>query len=224
MKPTLRKTLICLLAIIGMFLVPLSMSAQHPGQAEKQDTLGYPLAEIKKGDRCLVCGVNLEEDGLAILYKGRRVPLANGAMLEAFIANPQVYFPKLQPKGALFQESAVPENPVRWGWFLFGVWVTLALLSGALSAGISLRKGLPPVKGFFAGLIGSVFGLLYIITRPAKEKVDLPPHLAKIRTTAHPGSCPKCGGQNHPSASKCVSCGTALTPSVESEVSRAENT
>ncbi len=175
----------------------------------------------KPGDICVVCGTALKDSGTAILYKGRRVPLANQEMLQQFLDRPEHYFAKLQPRGALFQEETVTNVSRRWGWFIFGVWVFVALLCAAIGAGLSLRKGYPPVKGFFIGLIGSLFGVAWMAARPARTNVRLPPHLAKLPTTAAPLACPSCGALNHPAAKKCPTCGAGLTPQITSEVERA---
>lgn len=188
---------------------------------QPRDSLGYRTVPLKEGDHCLVCGTGLRENGIVILYKGRRVPLLNQRMLEIFLSDPEGYFPKLQPRGALFQESAVASRPMKLGWFFAGLWVAAALFSGALSASLALRKGLSPRRGFFTGLIGNLFGLVYMAARPVKQKVDLPPYFARIPSTAEPVICPACRAYNHPSASQCTSCGIALTPKAEGEVGRA---
>ncbi len=189
----------------------------------KADSSKFQQIPVKDGDICVVCDKPLGKDGLAILYKGRRVPFFNREQFRIFLDNPAKYFSKLQARAALFDEGGVAQKSMQLGWLLFGVWVTIALLCGAISAGIALRKGLPPVKWFFIGLIASVIGLIFAVIQPAKETVELPEKLGKISTTPSPRPCPKCGETNHPTAKKCAGCGTALTPSTESEVHRALN-
>lgn len=212
-----------LFSLVAIFFpILVSASAVSP----QTDTLGFGqsdflTAPVKKGDRCLVCGIPLKEKGMVILYKGRRVPLLNKQMLQQFLKEPDAYFYKLEYNGALFQESAVTEKPMRWEWLLLGLWIASGLVVAALCAGIALRKGQPAAKAFFIGLAANVPGLLYIYLKPQKGKQGLPPGLAKVPSTADPAPCSSCGEPNHPSAVECSNCGARLTPRMESEVKRA---
>ena len=222
-KSTVLKVFFILIAVIctGFLVYPENSSGSQISAAS--DSSQYRQIPVKDGDVCVVCDKPLGKDGLAILYKGRRVPFFNREQFRIFLDNPAKYFAKLQPRTALFDENAVAQKSMQFGWLFFGVWVTIALICGAISAGIALRKGLPPVKWFFVGLIGSVFGLIFAAIQPAKEKVELPEKLAKISTTPAPQPCPNCGEYNHPTAKKCANCGKTLTPATESEVHRALN-
>ncbi len=207
--------------IVFLWIGILSLSAI--AQISEREIENLPTRSIEKGDYCIVGDESHDHLDRVFLYKGRWVgicpPHVKIIQNEDSLA---FYFARLQPKGALYQEDAVQgqERPIRYGWFIFGVWVAVALFSAALSANVALRKGLPAIKGFFIGLIGSLIGLVYLLIQPAKETIELPPNLAKIPNTAAPNICPGCGNQNHPSASKCSNCGYELSPSIESEVSR----
>ena len=81
----------------------------------------YDTVAAKSGERCTVCGGRLTESDVALIVKGRRVPLDRMDMNE-FMRHQGKYFAKLQPKGALFQEGMGPETGGRenvgMGWFL----------------------------------------------------------------------------------------------------------
>lgn len=184
------------------------------------DTLGYKILDIKKGDRCIVCNMKLEEGkGLALLISGKRVTV-DLDHLEEFLANPSKYFTKLQPNVALYSKEAAQALHVGYGWFIFGVWVAFALIVAAICANIALRKGLPAYKWFFVGLITNVFGLFIITFKSATGKIDLPRGYKKIEITESPVACSKCGSYNHPSAKKCNSCGNIMIAITDSELDR----
>jgi hypothetical protein len=187
----------------------------------QKDTLGFTMLSIKKGDRCIVCAMPLKEGkGIVLLVRGRRVAIDVDHIKE-FLANKAKYLSQLEPRGALFQESAVLESTLRSGWFLLGAWIVLALISAAISAHMALRKGFNSLKWFFIGLALNFVGIFFIFTKSSDTKIELPPHLAKIPNTAFPVECPDCGESNHPASEQCSGCGKRLDPKFESEVKRA---
>ena len=169
---------------------------------------------MKKGDRCIVCGLELDEKDFVLQLRGRRVPVKKSAY-EELLNNPVKYFSKLQPKSALFTE-ALRVSKFSWEWIGFGVLVLLLLLSGALSSVMALRRKLDPTKWFFIGLFGNIFAPLYLLTK--KIKLDLPAGFNKIARTSLPSNCPVCGATNHPSAQQCSMCGESLVAKTISEV------
>jgi hypothetical protein len=189
-------------------------------------TLPYPLVPAKPGEKCTVCGTDLSEDDVALIVKGRRVPL-DRTMVDEFLANQGMYFSQLQPKGALFQEdldspAGTSLGGLTKGWFLFGLFVLVSLVFAGLSGYAAVSKGLRPLPHFLIGLFFSAFGFIYVITRPSTAPHGGIPHgLVKVPVTASPVPCEKCGGSNHPSAETCASCGAKLKPRIESEVERA---
>ena len=182
------------------------------------DTLNDQKAPLKKGDRCLVCNVLLDENGLGFLYRGRRVTL-HIQHAQTFLDNPLHYFSKLQPRGALFQEDVL-RSPVNLGWLILGIWMVLGLVAAAFCTHTALRKGFPPVIWFFIGLVANLIGVLLVLRQPPVAQVDLPPRLGKIPVTAPPVRCPKCGAENHPSARQCTGCCAEMQPTMASEVTR----
>lgn len=178
---------------------------------------GIAILNIERGDRCLVSGLLLDENGIAFIYRGRRVTLHRDAT-GVFLNEPDRYFSSLQPRGALFQESGAWS--LELSWLLVGIWMTLGLACGAAGSHIALRKGRSPGFWFSAGVALNIVALATLLTRPSTSSETLPPHWGKIPTTTTPVSCPSCDSTNHPSALSCLACGASLSPAHESEVQR----
>ena len=216
-------------AVLVLFLSNLLLIFDSiSSQSEVSDTLvvsQYPSVQAQLGERCAVCGVPLTEDDVALIVKGRRVPL-NEAMVSEFLLNQEKYFSKMQPRGALFQEeldapAGTALGGVSSGWFLFGLYVLVALIFGGMSGYAAVAKGLKPIPHFFIGFVFSTIGYVYVLTRRSQaEEGEIPSGLVKVPVTSAPAPCEKCGYTNHPSARKCASCGTKLNPIVQSDVTR----
>ncbi len=186
----------------------------------------YSRVPAKDTELCTVCGAELTRDDVALIVRGRRIPLRQ-AHVETFLNNLERSFSSRQPKSALFQEdvSAPPgtaQGGISQGWFLFGLLVLSSLILGGLSGYRALSMGLPPLAPFFIGFFLNLPGFLYVISRPADPgRGRVPKGLVKVPETATPAPCPACGEVNHPTARRCLRCGKALHPSQPSEVTRA---
>ncbi len=211
--------------ILQCIFLFLSVPVLAPAQGKEQ--IGpYKTVPAHQGEYCTVCGGPLSEKDVALIVRGRRVPLDSMDIAE-FLRNEEKYFAILQPRGALFAES--PEaaegtalGGIPSGWFAFGVYVLLALLFGGLSGYTAVGKGLAPLPHFLIGFAFSVAGYLYVLSRPSRAKPgEVPEGLVKVPVTVSPVRCEKCGTTNHPSAARCIGCGTQLIPTVQSEVKRA---
>jgi hypothetical protein len=169
----------------------------------------------------------LSSNDIAIILKGRRIPVMKG-MAASVLKNPEIYFKSKQARGALFQEDfQAPSGAVQAGvnlsWFLAGIYVLSALTFGALGAVASVSKGLAPISGFCLGFGLSVFGYLYVLTRRSQTtSLDIPAGLAKVPVTQSPLACPLCGNTNHPAAASCAACHVALSPQGHSDLSSAK--
>jgi hypothetical protein len=211
--------------IILLFLTFLLLGIPLPAQEAKQDR-SYSLTVAKEGEVCMVCGETLTDDDVALLVRGRRVPLKR-EMLDAFLKNQEKFFAQLQPKSALFQENldvpeGVAQGGISSGVFFIGLYVLIALIFGGLSGYTAISKGLPVLPHFFIGLVFAIFGYIYVLFRPASQEIgDVPKGLVKIPNTAVPLPCPNCGQPNHPSAKQCCGCQGRLKPKYGSEVVRA---
>ena len=184
----------------------------------------YEIVPAQEGERCVVCGNPLSLDDIALIVKGRRVPLKK-EMMQEFLANEEKYFVEMQPRGALFQEDSglktgTSLGGVGWGWFLFGVYVLAGLLSSGFSGNTALQRGLNPRPYFFLGFFLPVLGYLIVLSRKSEPQQDLPHGLVKIPETSKPIACPACGFTNHPTARTCSGCKKPLSPLRASEASQ----
>jgi hypothetical protein len=192
------------------------------GELQLQTRYSNVAAEV--GERCIVCGMPLSSNDTAIILRGRRIPVMKG-MADTVLKNPEIYFKSVQARGALFQEdfqgqSGAVQAGVNLRWILAGLFVLSALAFGALGAVASVSKGLAPISGFCLGFGLSVFGYLYVLTRPSQTtSLDIPAGLAKVPVTQSPLACPQCGNTNHPAAASCAVCHVALSPQGHSDLS-----
>jgi hypothetical protein len=216
---------VVLIIFLSYFLfIPVPSLSQSEAMDDSTES-PYQSVPAKPGERCTVCGVPLTEDDIAFIVKGRRVPL-NKAMVSEFLQNQEKYFATMQPRSALFQEeldapAGTALGGVSSGWFLFGLYVLVALIFGGMSGYTAVAKGLKPIPNFFVGFVFSAFGYLYVVTRPRQvEEGEIPSGLVKVPATSAPVSCETCGYTNHPSAKKCANCGASLKPIVQSDVTR----
>ena len=182
----------------------------------------YPLVEARAGETCIVCGKAIGASDRVYRVEGQRVPVHRGVCESAFAAYPELFLSRLKPRGAFLGAEPNPETHIGWGWFLFGAYVLLGLMFGAICAYRAVNQALSPWPWFLAGFCLNIFGLLALVTRPAGYSgiAGLPRGLVKVPTTYSPRPCPMCGTMNHPSAKVCVGCGSKLEPVVSSEVAR----
>lgn len=218
-----RTVLVGLLA--GWLAIPVVASpATGSGSAEAAEA---PSAwqEIARrpgeGEECLVCRQPIEgEAAVEIRYKGR-VFYVKESMLDEFRADPDGYFQRLQARSGLFDEAAMEGPPMHRGWFVFGLYVAVGLLFGALCASLALGRGRRPLPWLVAGLLGNVVALVVLLMRTSGS--DSAPGtaalgaLGRVTVTRAPRSCPTCGASNHPAATSCSSCGVALEPQTLAE-------
>ncbi len=177
----------------------------------------------RAGDFCIIDKEDLHPGDAVYLVNGQRVALHWPDCYRVLQANPQEHLAPLQPRGA-FLFALGERSPLAGGWFLFGTYILLGLAFAALCAHQALHRGRNPVAWFGAGLLFNAFAYAVLILRPAQPvaaPAGIPSGLGKIAATFAPSPCPKCGYENHPSAKRCSGCGAALSPRIESEVTRA---
>lgn len=185
----------------------------------------YPTLPAEVGETCSVCGMPVSTGDIAIILKGRRMPVMKD-MAAAVLKDPEAYFRRKQAKGALFQEefqapAGAVQAGVSLGWFLAGLYVLSALIFAGLSGVAAVAKGLSPISSFFVGLGLSVFGYFFVLTRPSRAASDsVPAGLAKVPVTQSPLACPQCGNTNHPAAASCAACHVSLSPQGQSDLPR----
>jgi hypothetical protein len=211
--------------IASSLLISLCFLATPLWTREAPASSPYPVVPAKEGEHCTVCGAPLGEDDVALIVRGRRVPLGK-SMVDTFLADEEKYFAEKQPKAALFQEeltapAGVAQGGISGSWFLFGLYVLLSLVFAGLSGYRAVSKGLQPIPYFFLGFFFSALGYLYVLTRrPLAAKGTIPTGLVKVPVTLTPRACPMCGNTNHPAAHKCSACGGPLEPTLQSDVAR----
>jgi len=226
-----KRSLICYLIFILFLMISVSyndfaisqdkdeMINEQKMEKEIKES-GYKEGKLRPGDRCTVSDQVMDYNDVVLLVQGRRVPLKRQAV-DIFLENPEKYFSKLEPKSALFTEDMNKGKPMSLDWFYFGIYVLIGLVFSAITAQISVGKGLSPIPWFFAGLIFNVFAFLAVLLMKSEEDVNVPEGLVKVPLTADPVTCPVCGFENHPSAKNCSRCGNNFTPTKKSEVDKA---
>lgn len=205
-------------ALIGAVLFLACMLA--PELAADTDLLrsqGLATEPVRVGDRCLVSGILLDSTGVVFVYRGRRVSLHQDAV-GIFLKEPDVFFSKLQPRGALFQEDE--SFSLGLSWLFLGIWVSLGLICGAVSSHLALKRGRSAGFWFAAGLMLNIIALVTLLSRPSDDSRTLPERLGKIHQTSDPAACPSCQAPNHQTARLCSFCGGRLEPTLESETQR----
>ena len=170
----------------------------------------------------LMLVINLETEARPQPNALEKLPVVSGVNVKVTLSARDTLATRAPSKSGLFnKESGSSRTAVGSGWFLFGLYVLVALFFSGLSGYIAVSKGLNAAPYFFMGFFFSAFGFLYVLTRPTAAKPgEVPAGLVKVRTTLEPIPCPKCGNTNHPAAKKCLGCGAELQPSVQSEVMR----
>ena len=178
------------------------------------------------GRECLLCPSPLGDSDTSVQHKGRTVYLHAGKCEAHWRDHPEdqdKFFARLQARGALFDENALEASAVNWGWLIFGLYVLLGLVFGALCAYLAVAWGHGPIPWFFFGLFLNVLALIGILARAKGDITGLPAGipagLRKVPTTRAPSYCDGCGAENHPSAVKCGACGGELRPSAAAETS-----
>jgi len=176
------------------------------------------------GELCLVCRQPVGTGDVAVIHRGRRVPLHADACMAAWNAGADSIFTSLQPRGALFQEPSNRPSALASGWFLFGIYIVTGLILGAVCGYVAVARGLSPLLWFFAGLVLNLIALGVLLTRTRADTsrlpAGIPSGLVKVPTTRDPVPCLSCSAENHPAANRCAACGATLLPSADSDLQR----
>jgi ribosomal protein L37E len=183
-----------------------------------------PKAAADAPETCIVCDGPAGPDAIHESWKGRTVSICRACGKAAWDADRDALFAKLQARGGLFDEQADDHSLVR-GWMWFGLWALAGVVCAAAASYVALSKGIEPLPWLLAALAFNVVPLLLIVLKSGADLSALPQGvpagLAKIATTLAPIDCPKCGAANHPTATRCLGCGSPLESHGESEVARA---
>jgi hypothetical protein len=107
-----------------------------------------------------------------------------------------------------------------WSLWL-GAVTGVLLLSGAVTAALSVAKGRPAARGFLLGLFFPLAGLLVEALAPGRRPRFGFRGWTRVPETAPEAACPGCAAPLHPLAARCPACGRALSPLEASEARRA---
>lgn len=179
--------------------------------------------EPRPNDFCLIDQDDLRAGDVVYLVRGQRVALHWPLCYQVFLERPREHLARLLPRGA-FLGAGPGSYAISPAWFIFGLYVLLGLLFGALCAQRALHTGYRPLGWLGAGLLFNVFAYVWLRSRPPRgvRLLEGPPAgLRKFASTYSPRPCPHCGTANHPAASSCPGCGAQLKPAAESEVQKA---
>jgi hypothetical protein len=155
------------------------------------------------------------------MWQGRRYYMESEACLEMFMADPETYAKRIEPRAALYSAPRI-DRPTYSPWVLFiSLFVVAGLLSGAVTSYVAVQKGLSGLNWFVLGFALNVIAVVIVFFCRGREMLFRAEGLCKAPQTHEPLVCPHCGSSNHPAASRCSRCGTAMDPKVQSEVVRA---
>lgn len=208
-------------------LIPLSLLLLLAGAAVvAQQAVPPEFAEtvpVRTGDRCIVCGVELESGDRVYIVRGQRVGVKAEMEPELF-ANPDQYLSPLTPRGWLAAtDTEAPQTQANYGWLAFGGYMLLGLAFAAICAARAVDWGRPAAPWLLAGLFGNVFAFAMLLAKTSGGERPSVGMLAKRAATVAPLACPECGAENHPSATGCSGCGTELEPARDSDAKRLKN-
>ncbi len=223
----MKKSLLLLLlpTLLGAHAVaagPDQQFAQAPDELVVDGKVMGRRVEARPDDICLVCREPVVSNGVCYLVRGQRVAV-HQRHEQDLLARVQYWLAQIQPRVALFSVdqglSFLPSF-----WFFGGLYVLIGLVFAAATAHLAVRKALPPVPWFFAGLLLNAVGHLILLTRAPGDAhafpTGIPGGLRKVPRTYDSVVCPRCGARQHPAAGTCTCCGGEMTPLLESEADR----
>jgi len=199
------------------FALFLGLSVSLWAQVPAGERLSQRM-EARAGETCLICNRPVQSGDVAYLAGGQRAALHAAECCEGpFLAQPARHMAKMRPNDILFSGTANIGLPAAWLWP--GLYLLLGLATGGFCAHAAVRKGRPPIRWFFTGLILPVAACIFLaFFSPPADSPALPAGLRKVPKTREPARCPGCGRENHPAATDCAACGAEMVPTAVSEV------
>ncbi len=223
----MKKTavLLILLALAGAFKVtagPDPKSTEAPDHLVVEGRVVGQRVEARPREFCLVCKAAIAATDVVYLVRGQRVAL-HREHDQDFQSRPQDWLAQIQPRVALFSVDQ-GRSSLSGVWFFAGLYVLTGLVFASATAHLAVRKAMPPIPWFFAGLFLNAAGYLILLPRAPGDAhafpAGIPAGLRKVPLTRDAIECPRCGTPLHPAAHNCSGCGDELAPAVESETDR----
>ncbi len=218
--------LLILLALPGAVIVaagPDQQSAKVPDELVVDGRVVGQRIEVRPDDICLVCKGPVHSNDVVYLVRGQRVAVHRGEHEQDLLARLHYWLAQIQPRVALFSVDQGLGSLSSF-WFFACLYVVVGLVFAGATAHLAVRKALPPVPWFFAGLFLNAVGYLVLLTRASGDAHEfpagIPSGLRKVPLTFQPVGCPNCGATLHPAAHGCSRCGAKVTPSFDSEARR----
>lgn len=171
--------------------------------------------------RCPVDGDTVESRENGVMWQGRRYYMDSEACLQKFMADPETYAKRIEPRAALVSAPRTDQPSYSTSVLFLSLLVVAGLVSGAITSYVAVQKGLSGFNWFVLGFALNVIAVVMVFFCRGREMLFQTKGLCKTPRTHAPVVCPHCGISNHPSAARCSGCGTVLDPKVQSDVARA---
>ncbi len=196
--------------LIALLLAPVAIS-------------GAASATLDSPTTCLVCGELHDTADYPVEYRGQTLHLDRQECVDHFheaarTGDLDPITSSIEPRSMLFQQDSHENPALANAYFGAGLFVLVGLACGGLTAVLAIQKGLPARMWFVIGFLLSVFGVIAVIVTKSRPTTFSARGCPKEPLTRDEAICPECGHANHPSATRCLECGTTLTPAVASEV------
>ena len=202
--------------LIALFLAGIAIS-------------GASSAALDSPTTCLVCGELHDVADYPVEYRGQTLHLDRQECLDHFNEAARTgaldpFTARIEPRAMLFQQDSNASPVLSSTYFGVGLFVLVGLTCGGLAAVLAIQKGLPARTWFVVGFLLNVLGVMAVIVTKSRATTFSARGCSKEPLTRAEAICPECGHANHPSATRCLECGTTLTPDVASEVELARRT
>ncbi len=224
-RGAVKKSLLLLLlpALLGALAAsPDRQSLEAPDELVVDGKVVGRRVEARPDDICLVCRERVVSNGVCYLVRGQRVAV-HQRHEQDLLARVQYWLAQIQPRVALFSVDQ-GRSSLSGVWFFAGLYVLTGLVFASATAHLAVRKAMPPIPWFFAGLFLNAAGYLILLPRAPGDAhafpAGIPAGLRKVPLTRDAIECPRCGTPLHPAAHNCSGCGDELAPAVESETDR----
>jgi YHS domain-containing protein len=210
------KAILWTVPLLTLFSFPLwATSIETPKRLPPDETL------MPTPMHCPVDGEIVENREHGVTWEGRRYYMESEACVQIFMADPETYARRIEPRAALYSTPRIDRPSYSPLVLYISLFVVVGLASGAVTSYVAVQKGLGGSNWFLLGLALNVVAVVMVFFCRGREMLFQTKGLCKTPQTHAPLVCPNCGNSNHPSAVRCSGCDEAMDPKVQSEVARA---